>query len=89
MAFDFSFHGRSVNESSALPKQFFTDPKIYDLEKDKIFRNDWVSVARVDQLSNPGDYLTYDFFVIPLYWHATSRDRSMLSRMYVCIAPVL
>lgn len=54
MTIDFSFHGPTVNESSALPKQFFTDPEIYDLEKAKIFRNDWVAVARIDQLSNPG-----------------------------------
>jgi phenylpropionate dioxygenase-like ring-hydroxylating dioxygenase large terminal subunit len=66
MTIDFSFHGPSVNESSALPKHFFTDPKIYDLEKDKVFRSDWVAVARVDQLINPGDYLTYDFFGDPI-----------------------
>lgn len=66
MTIDFSFHCPSVNESSALPKHFFTDPKIYDLEKDKVFRSDWVAVARVDQLINPGDYLTYDFFGDPI-----------------------
>lgn len=62
MNVDFSFLGESVNESSAMPKELFTNPAIFELEKEKIFRDDWIAVARVDQLANPGDYLVYDFF---------------------------
>jgi phenylpropionate dioxygenase-like ring-hydroxylating dioxygenase large terminal subunit len=63
---DFSFLGKSVNESTALPKQFFTDPDIFELEKQQLFRNDWVAVARIDQLSSPGDYITYDLAGDPI-----------------------
>jgi phenylpropionate dioxygenase-like ring-hydroxylating dioxygenase large terminal subunit len=62
MNLDFSFHGSSVNESMSLPKEFFTDPAIFNTEIESIFRKDWVPVARIDQLANPGDYITYDFF---------------------------
>ncbi len=62
MSADFSFLKDSVNESTALPKELFTSPDVFELEKQKIFRDDWVAVSRTDQLANPGDYLVYDFF---------------------------
>jgi len=60
MSMGFSFIGETVNESTALPKMFFTDPAIFEFEKERLFKDDWVAVARIDQLSNPGDYITYD-----------------------------
>ena len=42
---DFSFLGPSVNESTAMPASFFLDPAVYELEREKIFRQEWIAVA--------------------------------------------
>ena len=36
---------------------FYTSPDIQALEKERIFMKDWLFLARVEELSNPGDYL--------------------------------
>ena len=62
MSHDFSFLGPSVNESTAMPKNLYTDPAVFQKEKESIFAKDWIAVARTDQIANPGDYITCDFF---------------------------
>ena len=50
----------SVNEAQSLPRDFYIDPEVFEFEKDSIFRQEWLAVTRVDQIPNPGDYITYD-----------------------------
>ncbi len=46
----------SLSEAASLPFEVYHDKKIYDLEVDHIFRNDWVFVCAEQLLPNPGDY---------------------------------
>jgi phenylpropionate dioxygenase-like ring-hydroxylating dioxygenase large terminal subunit len=62
MPTDFSFLGANVNESTAMPKEFYTDPAVFETEKKTVLSKGWIAVARADQLPNPGDYITCDFF---------------------------
>jgi phenylpropionate dioxygenase-like ring-hydroxylating dioxygenase large terminal subunit len=50
----------SVYEAQSLPRDFYIDPDEFEFEKDSIFRQKQLAVTRVDQILNPGDYITYD-----------------------------
>lgn len=39
-----------------LPGDFYTSPEIQRLERDRIFRREWLCVGRVEEFPNPGDY---------------------------------
>jgi phenylpropionate dioxygenase-like ring-hydroxylating dioxygenase large terminal subunit len=45
----------------------------YAQEIERVFRRGWISIARVDQLAKPGDYLSVDLFGEPL---VAVRDRA-------------
>jgi phenylpropionate dioxygenase-like ring-hydroxylating dioxygenase large terminal subunit len=62
MNFDAFRVADDVTQATSLPGYLYTDPEVFEAEKDAIFRKEWLPVARADQLSNPGDYLTYDLF---------------------------
>ena len=36
----------------------YTDPRVYDLETRRIFREGWVFVAHESEVPEPGDYVT-------------------------------
>lgn len=44
--------------SYTLPSYLYTDPAIYELEKEKIFYRTWQYVAHKSSFENPGDYVT-------------------------------
>ena len=44
--------------SFTLPSYLYTDPAMYEIEKEKIFYRSWQFVSPVHYLSEPGDYVT-------------------------------
>jgi phenylpropionate dioxygenase-like ring-hydroxylating dioxygenase large terminal subunit len=71
-------------QSWTLPPAAYTDPRIFEIERDAVFGRDWLCVARQEQLPRPGDFLCVDLPDQPI---VVVRDRSgelhALSR--VCI----
>ena len=49
-----------------LPCNVYSSPEIYELEKEKIFMTHWLSVARVEEIPNVGDYMTFDVMNEPI-----------------------
>lgn len=47
-----------LDEARHLPGDVYSSKEIFALEKEKIFRKHWLCVARVEELSKVGDYLT-------------------------------
>lgn len=45
-------------EASTIPSSWYTDQRIFELEKQTIFSHSWQFAARLDQLIHPGDYVT-------------------------------
>lgn len=45
-------------ERGQIPAAIFTDPEIYRLEMDRIFRRSWLFVAHDSEIPAPGDYVT-------------------------------
>ena len=50
--------GRPLAEAHTLPAAFYTDPRIFELERATTFSRSWQPVARADQLTAPGRYVT-------------------------------
>ena len=50
---------RPVREATHAPGFIYSDIEVYAAEKEKIFLKDWLAVARVEELPNPGDFMTF------------------------------
>jgi choline monooxygenase len=52
--------------ASTLPSRFYLDPRVFELEKERIFGRTWQLVARLDDLARPGDFLPANIVDEPL-----------------------
>jgi phenylpropionate dioxygenase-like ring-hydroxylating dioxygenase large terminal subunit len=55
-----------LERAETLPPQAYFSPDVYELEIERIFRREWLCVGRVDQMPNPGDYVTAEVAGEPL-----------------------
>ena len=53
-------------EASTIPSAWYTDRRIFDLEKQTVFSRSWHVAARIDQLCAPGDYVTSEIAGEPI-----------------------
>ncbi|HSQ24215.1 MAG TPA: SRPBCC family protein [Pyrinomonadaceae bacterium] len=47
-----------LSQASTIPSSWYTDERIFEVEKQTVFSHPWQLAARVDQLTNAGDYVT-------------------------------
>ncbi len=47
-----------LDQAATIPAGWYTDERVYDLELQTVFAQTWQLVARTDQLSLPGSYVT-------------------------------
>jgi phenylpropionate dioxygenase-like ring-hydroxylating dioxygenase large terminal subunit len=52
--------------TATLDPRWYVDPAHYDREVERIFRREWLCVAREDQVARPGHYLAFDLLGEPL-----------------------
>lgn len=57
---------RPLEEAEAMPGALYLDPDLYELELERIFRREWLYVARTEELADPGDYVTADIAGEPI-----------------------
>lgn len=55
-----------LSSARTLPPRAYTSPALYDLEVERIFKRDWMCVARAEQLAAPGDWMQVDLVGEPL-----------------------
>jgi choline monooxygenase len=55
-----------LDRGLSLPASWFTDPAIYALERERIFRHTWQYVGRTEQVAEVGDYFTATVGDIPI-----------------------
>src|SRR5690349_9733354 len=48
----------SLDRASTIPSSWYTDVRIFQLEQQAVFGRSWQVAARVDQLHQPGNYVT-------------------------------
>ncbi len=53
-------------EARTIPSACYTDPRFLDLERDAVFARSWQVVGRMDQLAEPGRYVTAELAGEPL-----------------------
>ena|SRR6266478_4322554 len=49
---------RPLADASHAPGALYASPEFYRLDVEKLFMRDWLFAGRVEELPNPGDYLT-------------------------------
>jgi choline monooxygenase len=47
-------------QASTIPATWYTDSRLFELERKTVFGNAWQMVARIDQLQRAGDFVTTD-----------------------------
>jgi len=55
-----------LSEASTCPSSWYVDPRILDLERKTVFAKSWQWVARVDQVREPGQYVTAEIAGEPI-----------------------
>ena len=48
----------SLERAATIPASWYTEPRIFDLERQTVFAQSWQRVGRVDQLAQSGQYVT-------------------------------
>ena len=56
---DFETFRRPLNEASHAPGWLYASHDVYRLEVNRLFMKSWLFVGREEELSGPGDYLTF------------------------------
>ena len=51
---------------TTLPPQAYTDPGLYELEVETIFKHEWLLIGRSNDIPEPGDWLTFQIIDDPL-----------------------
>ena len=49
---------RSKDTAHSMPSHFYTSDAFLELEKERLFRNEWVCVGHIGEVAEPGDYFT-------------------------------
>jgi choline monooxygenase len=70
-------------EASTPPSSWYTDPRIFELEKQTVFARSWQVVGRADQLREPGQYITVELAGEPILL-VRGRDGMLRGFFNVC-----
>jgi phenylpropionate dioxygenase-like ring-hydroxylating dioxygenase large terminal subunit len=70
----------SLRAGYTLPAEWYTDPAVFALERNRIFRRSWQYVGLTEQLANPGDFFTTRIGDVPL---VLTRDQDGEMRAFV------
>jgi choline monooxygenase len=57
---------RPLAEASTIPATWYTDERVFELERQAVFSRSWQLAARGDQLSKPGQYVTTEIAAEPI-----------------------
>ena len=51
---------KSFEEASPIPAAANHSVEFYNHEQEQIFNQEWICIARIDEVPNTGDFLTHD-----------------------------
>jgi choline monooxygenase len=69
----------ALRRGRTLPAQWYTDPKRFELEQERIFAASWNYAGRLEQVANAGDFLTVRVGTVPV---VIVRDEAGTLRAY-------
>jgi choline monooxygenase len=70
---------QALAQGRTLPAEWYTDPKRFEREQERIFAASWNYVGRVEQVANAGDFLTSRVGEVPV---VVVRDEAQRLRAY-------
>ncbi len=76
--------GSDLSEAFTLPASWYTDPRMLDLERERIFYKTWQPVGRADQVRRPGDFFTCEVVGQPL---VVTRGQDGILRGFYNVCP--
>ncbi len=53
---------KPLTQGTTLPPEAYTSEAFYHWEMENIFRNEWICLAHISQISSPGDFLNVEPF---------------------------
>jgi len=53
------FNGLPYERAWSMPRAFYIDPRLLEFEKEHLFLREWVCVGRLEEVSQPGDFITF------------------------------
>lgn len=75
---------RDLTKASTLPARWYTDPRFWQAEREKIFFKTWQWVGPTNLVQRVGDFFTYDLFGEPLVI-SRAQDGSLRAFSNVCL----
>ena len=72
-----------LSEAATIPSAWYTDPAMLELERRQVFARSWQLVARVDQVRDPGRFVTADIVSEPIVV-VRGRDGTLRGFFNVC-----
>ncbi len=73
------------SEASHMPGYVYWHPEVFQLEKERMFMRDWMIVGRVEEVENPGDYLSMRLLGEPII---VARDEHGAINAFYTAAPI-
>ncbi len=73
-----------LSQAIQLPGEVYTSPEIAAIEKEKIFLDTWLCAGRLEEIPNPGDYMTNQIVGEP-FIVARAADGSVNAFMNMCL----
>jgi Rieske 2Fe-2S family protein len=55
-----------LEQASHVPGDIYSSPEVFGREKECIFLKDWLCIARGEEITNPGDYMTFRIMGEPI-----------------------
>lgn len=80
----FELTRKPLAQARQLPGEVYSDPDIAALEKQKIFLDTWLCVGRVEEIPDPGDYMTAEIVGEP-FVIARGSDGAISAFMNMCL----
>ena len=71
-------------EASGMPPDIYHSAKLLALEKDRIFKREWLCIGHINEIPNPGDYVAYDIGDQPVV-AIRQQDNSIIVFSNVCL----
>ena len=72
-----------LEKAATIPSSWYTDTRLYELEQETVFSRSWQLAARVDQLRDPGQYVTCEIGNEPIVT-VCGNDRQVRGFFNVC-----
>src|SRR5918995_1382083 len=70
----------TIADGRTLPFDWYSDPDVLRLERERIFRHAWQYAGRTDQIADPGSFFTCDAGGVPI---VVVRDKDGLLRAFL------